>query len=190
MIVGVPLNLLYDNIAWFCMFTPNFKLWSWKETESILDNPIYNNNDDNLLDKVKEDIAKKQSFIEIKTTSSNDDDVGTKEKENKVIDKLIQTVYDTYKTSELEADEILTLAHQFLSDYTDKTSIPWSNTEHLVEQSKYKALQDLLGIYPNGNAIPLSIWDSLWYSSPRDKLIAKIEKIREKVIEIKEEFIK
>ena len=73
----------------------------------------------------------------------------------------------------------------FLDEYIDYQHVPWQSSKvSAIRHAKVRAVQDYLGILPDGRPTPLTLVDWLLYGNPKKKLVASIEKARYKANEI------
>lgn len=68
---------------------------------------------------------------------------------------------------------------EFLDEYIDYQNVPWQNSKiSAVRHAKVRAVQQYLGILPDGRSTPLSVMDYLFYGNPKAKLVASIAQAR------------
>ena len=104
----------------------------------------------------------------------------------------IGLAYLTLQSSESEADELMSRARLYLDRYLSHADKPWGSSEDrkgsvavAADRHLYvKAIEALLGMYPNGAAVPLSVWDALRYQTPSGKLQYRIEQTRRDAVDV------
>jgi len=105
----------------------------------------------------------------------------------------IGLAYLTLQSSESEADELMSRARLYLDRYLSHADKPWRSSEDrkgavavaAADRHLYvKAIEALLGMYPNGAAVPLSVWDALRYQTPSGKLQYRIEQTRRDAVDV------
>ena len=89
-----------------------------------------------------------------------------------------------------EATTIITRVRKFLlsSDMNNYT-LPWhlmtsTNSRVNERNAKIEAIEDYLGIFPNGTFVPLTIRQRMFFGSPVKKLEYKLKKIRSKTKDV------
>ena len=83
--------------------------------------------------------------------------------------------YSTEKEAELMLQEV----KSFLDEYIDYQNVPWQTSKtSAVRHAKVRAIQQYLGILPDGRATPLSSLELLLYGNPKGKLVANIASAR------------
>jgi hypothetical protein len=96
------------------------------------------------------------------------------------------------QSSESEADELMSRARLYLERYLAHADKPWGSSEDregaaAVAADRHllvKAIEALLGMYPNGAAVPLSVWETLRYQTPSGRLQCRIEQTRRDAVDV------
>ena len=78
-----------------------------------------------------------------------------------------------------------------LASDMENQSLPWevlNSTDHQSKErsAKIKAIEEHLGVFPDGTHVPLTLRQKLYFDSPLLKLACKIEKVRQESSEIVE----
>lgn len=104
----------------------------------------------------------------------------------------IGLAYLTLQSSESEADQLMSRARLYLDHYLAHADKPWGSSEDregatAVSADRHlhvKAIEALLGMYPNGAAVPLSVWDTLRYQTPIGRLQCRIKQTRLDAVDV------
>jgi hypothetical protein len=85
--------------------------------------------------------------------------------------------YYSYESSEMEAWKLIVDSKQYLDDNVNIGHVPWSSINRINIKEKVIIIENHIGIRRDGNPLPLSIWEKLWYSNYKMKLINKVDKV-------------
>ena len=214
MIVGVPLVLVFDALlAAYCPLRPDLDAWgltaSWwlsRPTQSIaIEGDVYLAGKDGSGDNegaVKSSAPLKQLYDEI-------DEQRTKAMHNPQLSS-VQKMAAQQRRQRAELRELDFVTHNLLYEYSsplEEAQHMVSGARHLLEQyytsassarpfacasdsvgpvleAKVHAVQDLLGIYPDGTPVPLTLWELLRYGTPLRKLESRVRAARAKAQDI------
>jgi hypothetical protein len=176
LIVSVPMGFLYEVVIWqYCVRRPKIKGWSWfsyskNHTTDLFNSPGALSPLSELFASIDEDRA-----------VGGTDDVG---------------LSSSYESDEVESARLLHLTRQLLHEYTTTANIPWkketSSSRHSQhhQQQQLAAIQEHLGFYPDGSAVPLSLWDKIWYGDAERKLLSRVRAARSNASSIREELLR
>lgn len=92
-------------------------------------------------------------------------------------DKVILDNYYSYESSEMEAWKLIVDSKQYLDDNVNIGHVPWSSINRINIKEKVIIIENHIGIRRDGNPLPLSIWEKLWYGNYKMKLINKVDKV-------------
>ena len=95
-----------------------------------------------------------------------------------------------YTSASEEASVILSRVHAFLFvGDVENHWLPWrvlrgTSNRTLERGAKINAIEDYLGMFPDGNFLPLTLRQRLFFGTPMKKLVYKLEKVRRKSADI------
>lgn len=92
-------------------------------------------------------------------------------------DRDILDNYYSYESSEMEAWKLIVDSKRYLDDNVNIGHVPWSSINRINIKEKVVIIENHIGIRRDGNPVPLSIWEKLWYGNYKMKLINKVDKV-------------
>lgn len=98
------------------------------------------------------------------------------EKENERNRTILDNYY-LYESSEMEAWKLIIDSKRYLDDNVNIGHVPWSSINRINIKEKVIIIENHIGIRRDGNPLPLSIWEKLWYGNYKMKLINKVDKV-------------
>jgi hypothetical protein len=98
------------------------------------------------------------------------------EKEDESNRNILDNYY-SYESSEMEAWKLIVDSKRYLDDNVNIGHVPWSSINRINIKEKVIIIENHIGIRRDGNPLPLSIWEKLWYGNYKMKLINKVDKV-------------
>jgi len=92
-------------------------------------------------------------------------------------DRDVIDLYYANDLSETEAWRLIIDSMQYLDDNVNISHVPWSSIHRLNVREKVAIIENHIGIKRDGNPIPLSIWEKIFYGNYKRKLTKKIDKV-------------
>jgi hypothetical protein len=77
----------------------------------------------------------------------------------------------------MEAWRLIVESKQYLDENVNIGHVPWSSINRINIKEKVIIIENHIGIRRDGNPLPLSIWEKLWYGNYKMKLINKVDKV-------------
>lgn len=113
------------------------------------------------------------------SSSGNGDSSNCHEARRAKEELIAQNIYEDYSSPIAEADRLIYKVVDFLHTNLQSALVPWQmSNESLERQAKAHAIEQQYRIYPDGRPAPLGFFDWLRYGTPRQLLIAKIDRAR------------
>jgi hypothetical protein len=193
-ITALPIAFFYDFLLKeYCTRRPNLEKWGLN-TVNYLGRSTQNKHagatqeaTESRLKEVFNEVDElrrkaRDSDISKYLLSKQDQERKNLEEINFISTKLYnEFAFSTQKEAELMLEEV----KKFLDEYTDYQNVPWQSSKvTAIRSAKVRAIQQYLGILPDGRPTPLSLLDSLMYRNPMGKLVANIEESRKRAKEI------
>ena len=98
------------------------------------------------------------------------------EKEDESNRNILDNYY-SYESSEMEAWKLIVDSKRYLDDNVNIGHVPWSSINRINIKEKVIIIENHIGIRRDGNPLPLSIWEKLWFGNYKMKLINKVDKV-------------
>jgi hypothetical protein len=98
------------------------------------------------------------------------------EKEDESNRNILDNYY-SYESSEMEAWKLIIDSKRYLDDNVNIGHVPWSSINRINIKEKVIIIENHIGIRRDGNPLPLSIWEKLWFGNYKMKLINKVDKV-------------
>lgn len=98
------------------------------------------------------------------------------EKEDESNRNILDNYY-SYESSEMEAWKLIVDSKRYLDDNVNIGHVPWSSINRINIKEKVIIIENHIGIRRDGNPLPLSIWEKLWFGNYKMKLINKVVKV-------------
>jgi hypothetical protein len=185
MVITVPVQFLYDFILFeFCMRRPRFEDWGltseyWigRSTHTL---SAKREDQDTPLQQLYHKVEKERKQVIVRLDGADSQEA---QEQHILADDNFRArqIYDSHMTAEYEATELLKEVKAFLDVHAHAPKVPWQNSKYsVVMQAKANAIQDHIGVYSDGRPVPMTIFDRLLYGTPMVKLVASIEKARER----------
>ena len=98
--------------------------------------------------------------------------------------------FTDFSTTTEEAENIVERVHAFLFEGdVENHWLPWkslktSDFRSVERGAKINAIEDYLGMFPDGNFLPMTLRQRLFFGTPMKKLVYKLEKVRRKSSDI------
>ena len=97
---------------------------------------------------------------------------------------------EQYYSAEHEAEVTISTARAHLKTYCNDFDEAYNDSLNATMMlAKQQVIEKMIGIYPDGREVPLSIWDRLLYGSLKNKLVSKIRYARKKASNIKYQLL-
>jgi len=196
LVITVPMQFAYDMLLFnVCFRRPKLENWginteamigrstqeSTLDKEEVQESPIQQLYNDT-------DARNRQDRIEgVDWDDKTDAEKLVKLQEDH--DFVSKQVYENYMPPSFEADFLLKEVHEFFEAYVSSPDIPWQASKmSIIKHAKANAIQDFIGIHPDGTPVPLTFFEWLWYGTPRNKLISRIAYARKQAKHVEQKM--